>query len=209
MDLQGRDPAVQGSVTLAGVMGAAPPCGSGSGQLPLLVEPEFSADPVAPQPDPEPEDKYTKQRLRRIDAERVPERAFAAADVYRELVLKTCSYADVSRRAWSTAEKTGTRLVWARDLALLAEPRPLGKDGQGWAEVWKAMQWVFTEQAPSEERYRIIAHCPRSFREKWSKIQEARQRASTPPRRPAQPSTPRRTFTRWDEDWGKQGGSGG
>lgn len=187
--------------------------GSGSGQLSLLGGPEFGADPVTPPPEPTDVDEaYAAQQAaiaRRIDATKVPDRAFSAADWMRAYVIATYPSAAVARAPWGSA-KQGMRLVWAKELAVIAEPKPLGRDARTWAEVWHAMKWLYEEQS---SEYRIIVQSPTTLREKWGRIQEARRRAEYDRKRkpPASAAVARRTFTSWNEGWddNKSGGDRG
>lgn len=141
---------------------------------------------------------------KRIDAARVPERAFKAADWMRAYVIARYPSAYIARQPWGSTA-TGDRLVWARELAVIAEPRPIGRDGRTWTEVWKAIKWLFEEQTGE---YPIIVQSPTAMREKWGKIQAAMRRKRLPERKPAQPVV-RRTFTRWDEGWPTKGSGDG
>lgn len=167
--------------------------------LPGVVDdPDFSASPDSL---PEPAEADPEVVEKKIRADKIPERAFKAADYLRGFVLRGNPAADVGRRPWDVEKKAGVRLVWANDLRMLAEPRPVGRDGRGWSEVAAVIKWVF------EEQDMFVVESAEALRRKWGSIQGARARAAKP-RKPSQQAVPRRTFQAWDADWDKEGKRG-
>lgn len=121
-------------------------------------------------------------------AERIPDRAWSAADYLRAQVLAENKSAVLGARPWDAAAKTGLRLAWADEFRLLhrrvwaamRNERPDATEHDAWAEVARTVHWLFHGQ-PTEPRFEVES--PRSLAKKWDNIQRARRRQAQP--RPA------------------------
>ena len=212
-----------------GLAGAEPPRGSGSdsgsgsppagastgSQLSLLGEPTFDDGPVVEpvasrvggleDDDPEYEARQ-REILKRIGQRAIPDRAFAAADWMRAYVVNRYPYAYIARRPWGK-ERLNDRLVWASQLAVIAEPKPVGIDGRGWSEVARVVKWLFEEQLASERPF--VVQSPKALREKWGNIQAAMARSRHDVKRKAPQPASGRVFQSWDDGWPSSGGDRG
>lgn len=168
------------------------------------------------------EDADTKPRTRRVDASKIPERAWAAADYLRAQVLEECPAAVVGTRPWEAGwrwppgsrgvregdgSRTGLRLAWANSFRLLhgrllkamRNGNPATTPDDTWNEISRAVHWLFHDQ---QETARFVVQSPDSIRDKWDRIQTARRRQQ---RAPAQARGPDgrpdpqadRQLTRW------------
>lgn len=123
-------------------------------------------------------DPPAKAVRKRIDADAIPDRAFAAADYLRGRVLNENKAAFVGRRPWDG--KAGLRLDWANGFRVLHRhvveamknaDAAVG-DAEAWAEIAKTVKWIFTGQST---KARFIVESPDAVREKWDRIQAVRR----------------------------------
>lgn len=112
-----------------------------------------------------------KQTGVRVSADRIPDRAWKAADYLREQVLKEQPTAAIRRQKWEPGQRDGLRLKWADTLRLLHE-----QDGRAWDEIAQVCYWLFHKQPAG---VRFIVQSPDALREKWDRIQAVRTREHT------------------------------
>lgn len=174
--------------------------------------------------DPEPGDDLpgAKEPRRRIDAAKIPERAWAAADYLRAQVLEQNAAAIVGTRQWEAGwswpagskgvregdgSRAGLRLAWANTFRLLHQrlikalksANPAATADDAWNEISRCVWWLFHGQT-SSARFRVES--PDSLATKWDRIQSARreQRDEKPVARGADrrpDPQAQRQFTRW------------
>lgn len=119
---------------------------------------------VAPVDPPSDDDKAAKLQ-RRID--RIPERAWKAADYLRSLVLGEDPAAAVGRAKWGDDVQTGMRLGWADEFRLMVEA-----DERTYEQIAETLRWVFKEQGPSAK---FVVQSVGALRDKWDRIQAVRR----------------------------------
>jgi hypothetical protein len=111
-------------------------------------------------------------------ADKIPDRAWGAADKLRDLVLADDPKAAIGRRAWGPGVREGARLEWADEFRLMVE-----RDKHTFEEIWDVMKWLF---AGSTLARGYVVQSPDSLRKKWDGIQKNRrnetQRAEPGPR---------------------------
>lgn len=143
---------------------------------------------------PGPEPKAKAKRSREPDADRIPPRAWAAADYLRSRVLDEDPRAAVSRRPWGPEHRSGLRLTWANTFRLMNE-----QDGREWDEIARTVSWLF-KQPPGP---RFVVQSPDALRAKWDRIQAHRRNlaaaaAAPPAGRPADTRPPAK-FKTWGD----------
>lgn len=142
-----------------------------------------------------------KSRHPRIDVERIPERAWKAADYLRSQILIRSPGAVLGTKPWKPGwiwangtaagvkvgdgSMNGLRLSWANSFRLfqakLAEA--LGNAGKiarpedAWEEIAKTVYWLFHKQPAGVG---FIVECPDTLRDKWDRIQAVRVANKTP-----------------------------
>lgn len=167
------------------------------------------ADPTSeteePMSDESAEDPPSKPAKTRIDASKIPERAWAAADYLRHQVLESNRAAVVGTKSWDTGwawpggvktrtgdgSRSGLRLSWANELRLfhvvvlkaMKNADPTTDDNAAWMELAGAMRWVFHDQPAGGPRF--VIESPASLRAKWDNLQANRRN------RAAQNATPK------------------
>ena len=109
-------------------------------------------------------------RRPRLAADRVPDRAWKAADYMREQLLAAEPDNVIGKRAWSGT--TGHRYQWANEFRLMN-----AQDGRAWDDIAWTVKWLFTGQPPE---YRFRVESPASLRKKWGAIQARRQATAKP-----------------------------
>lgn len=135
--------------------------------------------------DPEPP-KQPKSQAERDEekAGRCHERAWKAADRFRELVLEQQPGHAMRNKPWSG--HTGSRLSWAYSLHLLVTA-----DGRSWEDLHDVLQWLFKRQTAGKHNF--VVQSPDSLREKWDRIAQFRANNGGPKqvsRREPTPDTP-------------------
>lgn len=151
---------------------------------------------VGNSPDPKPAEKR-----RRIDAAKIPERAWAAADYLRSRILIKNPAALVGNKPWEDGYKwtagagdrigdgsrTGLRLSWADEFRLFYQRlhtamRNANKaisEEDVWTEIARTVHWLFHNQQTGPQ---FIIESPGSIATKWDRIQEIRKRPPDAPR---------------------------
>jgi hypothetical protein len=128
--------------------------------------------------DPPSEDQVSPAKRTRIDPEKIPPRAWAAADYLRTQVMVENPAAIVGTKSWGG--ESGLRLSWANAFRLLGQ-RLLqalrnadlaATEQQAWDEIARTVHWLFHGQPVSP---RFVVESPDSLREKWDKIQAQRR----------------------------------
>ena len=148
-------------------------------------------------------------KRRRIDPDKIPDRAWRAADYLRSQVLEQNAASFLSTAPWS-AEKSGARLKWAdsfrrlHDKLLKAMRNADGKAtaDNAWDEIARTVHWLFHGQGASTP---FVVQSPDSLREKWDRIQTVRRnRAAVPPRgADGRPDTTAKREWKTADEWGK------
>jgi hypothetical protein len=123
---------------------------------------------------------------RQPDPDKVPDRAFAAADYLRACVLKEAPASAIARRRWTEA-KSGVRLQWANGFRLLNQV-----DKREWDDIARTVKWLFEGQTAAA---RFVVQCPTSLREKWDRIAAVRRNQDTA-KKFIKPTEPVRVFRR-------------
>lgn len=151
---------------------------------PLLLD-QSRSQTLSGNEDPEPDPKGRKPR---IAADRIPEKAWKAADYLREQLLVAEPDNVIGRRKWEGT--TGHRFSWANEFRLMNE-----QDGRDWKDIALSVQWLFRQTG--DPKYRMRVESPSSLRSKWGAIQDKRKREAAPaparsnPNQPAHPNAPR------------------
>lgn len=119
----------------------------------------------------------------RIAVDKIPDRAFAAADYLRAAVLTENQAAVVGSVPWDQDAKSGRRLSWAdsfrrlhtRVLKAMRNETRSTTDSEAWKEIARTVHWVYHGQ-PADRRYRFEVESPDTLGEKWDRIQVQRKR---------------------------------
>lgn len=119
----------------------------------------------------------------RIAVDRIPDRAFAAADYLRSAVLSDNKAAVVGSVPWDRETRSGRRLSWAdsfrrlhaRVLKAMRNETQSTTDSEAWEEIARTVYWVFHGQ-PADRRYRFEVESPDTLGEKWDRVQVQRKR---------------------------------
>lgn len=121
--------------------------------------------------------------------DRIPARAWAAADYIRDQILAQDPKNIVVSQPWGPTVTTGWRFKWANEIRLMVtnDKRGFTVDDY-YTEVAKSLAWVFKGQT-NDERYRIVVESASALRQKWDQIQRLRRRDTAPIVRPARPSS--------------------
>lgn len=109
-------------------------------------------------------------------AERIPDRAWRAADYLRELVLDDDPSAVVSRQPWGDHVRSGVRLGWADEIRLMVE-----RDKRTYEQIAEVLRYLFKEQTGDAK---FIVQSADALRDKWDRIQAVRR--NTKPEKTAQ-----------------------
>ena len=110
---------------------------------------------------------------RAAKAARVHERAWKAADYFRDLVLEEYPQAAIGRRKWEGT--TGIRLEWAYLIHLL-----VSQDKRTFEQIADVLDWLFHKQPAG--RHRFVVQSPDALRSKWDRIEANRRIQSSPER---------------------------
>lgn len=103
-------------------------------------------------------------------AERVPDRAWKAADALRNLILQEDPRAAIGLKPWGDAVRDGIRLEWADAIRLIVE-----RDRRSWDDLKDTMRWLFHQQ-PAGPKF--VVQSPEALRKKWDRIQAQRRNVS-------------------------------
>lgn len=113
-------------------------------------------------------------------ADKIPERAWKAADYLRALVVQEDPNAAVARTPWGDHVRSGVRLGWADDIRLMVE-----RDKRTYEQIAEVLQFLFKEQTGEAK---FIVQSTDSLRKKWDRIQAVRR--NNKPEKPAQKPLP-------------------
>lgn len=167
-------------------MGTLRALGTVTGSAP---HPSYAAPPAAAKPADKPRGR------KRIDADKIPPRAWAAADYLRSQLIAEDATVWVSRQPWGIDQRTGARLAWADTFRKLNEI-----DGREWDDIARTVSWLF-KQPPGP---RFIVQSPDALREKWDRIQATRRnqqaQAKQPPGRGQVDNRPAQQFKKWGSE---------
>lgn len=100
-------------------------------------------------------------------ADRIPERAWRAADYLRTLVLEEDPQALVCKQPWTESVRNGWRLGWADQIRLMVE-----RDHRTYEQIAEVMHYVFREQKTGPK---FVVQSADSLREKFDRIQAVRR----------------------------------
>lgn len=156
-------------------------------------------------------DQEPGKKPRRIDPDKIPARAWAAADYLRAQVLEQNAASFLGTKPWSAA-KTGDRLRWANSFRLLHDrllkamrnADPAATADASWDEVARTVHWLFKGQPASGPRF--VVESPDSLRDKWDRITEMRRNraAAAPLGANGKPDPSARRQWKSADDWGEK-----
>lgn len=155
-------------------------------------------------------DQPAGKKQRRIDPDKIPPRAWQAADYLRGQVLAQNAASFLGTKPWSAEAKTGARLTWANSFRLLHDQTLKAMRNAdaattadaAWDEIARSVHWLFHKQPPGEVRF--VVESPESLRAKWDRITTARKNRSTAAPRGADGRPENVTRRQWKsgDEWG-------